>query len=207
MLNVESIMHNDPPAGGKNNSEFTSMSRIGKKDIIIPKGVDAKVSDNFVIVNGSKGELKQKFPREVLIDITSETVKVSVLNPENKEHRSLWGLFQRLITNMIKGVTEGYEKKLEMVGVGFKAAVSGRKLTLDVGFSHPVIFEAPEGIDVLVDKNLSITVKGLDKQLVGETAARIRKIKEPEPYKGKGIKYSNEVIRRKAGKAAKGAGA
>lgn len=181
------------------------MSRIGKKDIIIPKGVDVKLSGDFVIVKGPKNELRQKFPKEVLINLEGEIVKVNVSNPENKEHRSLWGLFQRLITNMIKGVTEGYEKKLEMVGVGFKAAVLGKKLTLDVGFSHPVVFELPEGIEVIVDKNLFITIKGSDKQLVGETAARIRKIKKPEPYKGKGIRYVGEIIRRKAGKAAKSA--
>lgn len=183
------------------------MSRIGKKEITIPKGVDVKISDNVVIVKGPKGELRQKFPREVIIDIAGEVVKVRVLNPENKEHRSLWGLFQRLVLNMIIGVTEGYEKKLEMVGVGFKGISSEKKLTLNVGFSHPVVFEAPEGIEVSIDKNLMITVKGADKQLVGETAARIRKIKKPEPYKGKGIKYVGEVIRRKAGKAAKGASA
>ena len=183
------------------------MSRIGKKEIIIPKGVDVKVSDNIVIVKGPKGELKQKFPKEVMVSVEGETAKVSVLNPEDKGHRSLWGLFQRLISNMIKGVTEGYEKKLEMIGVGFKGTAAGRKLTLDVGFSHPVVFDAPEGIEVAIDKNLVITVKGMDKQVVGETAAQIRKIKKPEPYKGKGIKYSGEVIRRKAGKAAKGAGA
>lgn len=183
------------------------MSRIGKKEIIIPKGVDVKVSDNIVIVKGPKGELKQKFPKEVMVNVEGETAKVSVLNPENKEQRSLWGLFQRLVTNMVKGVTEEYEKKLEMIGVGFKGTATGNKLTLYVGFSHPVVFEAPQGIEVSIDKNLLITVKGIDKQLVGETAARIRKIKKPEPYKGKGIKYSGEVIRRKAGKAAKGSGA
>jgi large subunit ribosomal protein L6 len=180
------------------------MSRIGKKEIIIPKGVDMQISGDIVIVKGPKGELKQKFPKEVLIGIEGEIARVSVLNPDDKDHRSLWGLFQRLITNMIKGVTEGYEKKLEMIGVGFKGTAAGKKLTLDVGFSHPVIFDAPEGIEVSIDKNLVITVKGTDKQLVGETAARIRKIKKPEPYKGKGIKYAGEVIRRKAGKAAKG---
>jgi len=180
------------------------MSRIGKKEIIIPSGVDVKLSENIVIVKGPKGELKQSFPKEVLVSIESGVMKVNVLNPENKAQRSLWGLFQRLITNMVKGVTEGYEKKMEMVGVGFKAALSGKKLTLDVGFSHPVIFELPEGIEGSVEKNVFITIQGIDKQLVGEIAARIRKIKKPEPYKGKGIKYVGEVIRRKAGKAAKG---
>ncbi len=161
------------------------------------------MSGSFIIVKGPKGELKQALPKEVVINIEGETVKVGVLNPQEKHQRSLWGLFQRLISNMVKGVTEGYEKKLEIVGVGFKVNLAGKKLTLEVGFSHPVIFELPEGIEASVEKNSLIIIKGIDKQLVGEIAARIRKIKKPEPYKGKGIRYSDEVIRRKAGKTAK----
>lgn len=178
------------------------MSRIGKKPISIPKGVEVKLDKDFLFIKGPKGELSLKRHPCVQINVEDNTIKVSVENPDIKENRALWGLYGSLIKNMIYGVTMGFIKKLEINGVGYKAQVSGEKLILNVGFSHPVEFEVPEGITVAVDKNI-ISVSGIDKQLVGEIAARIRAIKPPEPYKGKGIKYVDEVIRRKAGKAAK----
>lgn len=178
------------------------MSRIGKKPILIPQNVEAKIHDGLVMIKGSKGELSQEIHPHVDIKIENGKIFVAVKNPELKEDKALWGLYGSLIKNMIIGVTKGFEKKLEIIGVGYKAALSGNKLILNVGFSHPVEFELPKNISINIDKNI-ITVSGLDKQLVGEIAARLRKIRPPEPYKGTGIKYSDEVIRRKAGKAAK----
>lgn len=180
------------------------MSRIGKQPINIPDGVEITIADDFVVAKGPKGELKQKLTQNVNARINEKRIFVSVLNPKDKGHRALWGLYQRLIGNMVKGVTEGYEKKLEMVGVGYKASLSGKILKIEAGFSHAVDFELPEGIEAAVEKT-SITISGIDKQLVGEIAARIRKIRKPEPYKGKGIRYAGEAIRRKAGKAQKAA--
>lgn len=182
------------------------MSRIGKKPIEIPKNVEVKINDGFIIVRGPKGELNFKIHPHVLIKIEGTEINIKVKNPEIKEDKSLWGLYGSLIKNMIAGVTAGFGKKLEINGVGYKSQVSGEKLILNVGFSHQVEFVIPKGIAVAVDKNI-LSVSGIDKQLVGETAARIRAVKPPEPYKGKGIKYIDEIIRRKAGKAAKAAGA
>ncbi|MEA3272126.1 MAG: 50S ribosomal protein L6 [Patescibacteria group bacterium] len=178
------------------------MSRIGKQFIDIPENVEVKITDKFVIVKGPKGELKQELISGVVVTIDDKIASVTVQNPKDKKHRALWGLYQRLIANMVKGVTEGYEKKLELVGVGYKVALIGNDLKIEVGFSHPVEFKIPDGIEIKVEKNI-ITISGIDKQLVGEITARIRKIKKPEPYKGKGIRYVGEVVRRKAGKAAK----
>ncbi len=181
------------------------MSRIGKQPIEIPSGVEVSLNDGVIKVKGPKGELEQIIHPKVKIEKEGEVVNVSVTKPEDKEERSLWGLFGSLVKNMILGVTDGFEKKLEVNGVGYKVSSSGNKLVLNVGYSHPVEFELPQGITAEVDKNV-ITIKGFDKQEVGQTAARIRSIRKPEPYKGKGIKYIDEVIRRKAGKtAAKGA--
>jgi large subunit ribosomal protein L6 len=184
------------------------MSRIGKKLISIPAGVEIKINGREVAVKGPKGALNLTMHPAASAEIIEEGgnnfVKVSVKNENNVAERALWGLTGKLIYNMVEGATKGYEKKLEISGVGFKAAVSGNKLRLDVGFSHPVEFALPAGITAVVEKNV-ITISGIDKQLVGEIAAQIRKIKKPEPYKGKGIKYSDEVVRRKAGKAAKAA--
>jgi len=177
------------------------MSRIGKKPISIPAGVDIKMDGNFVIVKGSKGILKQQIHPNVVVKIENNEITINVAEPENHKDRALWGLYRSLLNNMVVGVTTGFEKKLEINGVGFKAAASGKKLTLNVGFSHPVEFHVPETINCSVEKNI-ISISGSDKQLVGEVAANIRKIKEPEPYKGKGIKYVEEVLIRKAGKAA-----
>lgn len=184
------------------------MSRIGKKPIIIPSGVDVKIDGRNVSVKGPKGALSlvmhPKTRAAIIEEGGAKSIKVAVDNEEDVEQRALWGLTARLLANMTEGVTRGYEKKLEINGVGFRAAVSGNKLKLEVGFSHPVEYPFPQGISIAVEKNI-ITVSGADKQLVGEVSAQIRKIKEPEPYKGKGIKYIDEVIRRKAGKAVKAA--
>ncbi|MEK7516424.1 MAG: 50S ribosomal protein L6 [Patescibacteria group bacterium] len=181
------------------------MSRIGKKPIAIPAGVEVAITPELVTVKGLKGTLTRRFHPHVRIAIAEapeRTATVTVKNPDVRTDRALWGLSARLLSNMIAGVTAGFEKRLEIVGIGYKASVSGSTLTLEVGFSHPVVFPLPSGIAAKVEKN-TIAISGSDKELVGETAARIRAIRKPEPYKGKGIKYADEVIRRKAGKAAK----
>lgn len=181
------------------------MSRLGKLPIKIPAGTEAKLEKKFIIIKGAKGELRQEMHNAVKVELIDGEIKVSVKNPEVKKERALWGLYRSLINNMVVGVNTGFSKKLEINGVGYRVALAGKKLNLTLGFSHPVIFELPVGIDAQVEGN-SITISGADKQLVGEISAQIRKIKQPEPYKGKGIKYSDEVIRRKEGKsAAKGA--
>lgn len=182
------------------------MSRIGKKPINIPEKVEAKIDGEFIIIKGPKGELKQKIHSHVKIAIEDRNILINVINPEIKEDKALWGLYGSLVKNMVIGIRDGFEKKLEINGIGFKAAVSGSKLQLNLGFSHPIDFPLPSSIVATVDKNI-ITIAGPDKQIVGEISARIRALKKPEPYKGKGIKYLDEIIRRKAGKAAKAAGA
>ncbi len=183
------------------------MSRIGKKTILIPAGVTVTVADGSVLVKGPKGELSYTYRPEIEVTVDGDTLVTSV-KTETKESVAYWGLTRALINNMIIGVTEGFEKKLELIGVGYRVTSQGpKKISMTVGLSHPVEFEAPEGVALEVEGNKDITVKGIDKQLVGLTAAKIRKIKKPEPYKGKGIKYIDEVVRRKAGKAGKAAGA
>lgn len=177
------------------------MSRIGKQPIELPSGVEAREENGTIIVKGPKGELQQKLHPLVKIEFVENQIIVKVDLPEDNKQNALWGLFRSLVYNMVQGVTEGFEKKLEINGVGYKASVSGKKLTLNVGYSHPVDFMLPQEIECEVEKNL-ITIKGINKQQVGEVAANIRKIRKPEPYKGKGIKYADEIIRRKAGKAA-----
>ncbi len=177
------------------------MSRLGKLPIKIPAGTQISIDKGFIVVKGPKGELKQELHKLVKVEITPEEAIVKVKNENNKEERSLWGLFRALINNMVIGVNSGYEKKLEIKGVGYKVSVSGNKINLSLGFSHPVEFVLPDGISALAEGN-NLTISGIDKQLVGELAAQIRKLRKPEPYKGKGIKYSDEIIRRKAGKAA-----
>lgn len=177
------------------------MSRLGKLPIELKEGVQVKLDGGFVIVKGPKGELREKLHPKVKVEVNDKEVKVSVNNPEEKKEKALWGLFASLIRNMVKGVKDGFEKKLEINGIGFKAAVNGRKLILNVGFSHPVEYNLPEGINAQVDGNI-IIISGASKQLVGEVAAQVRRIKKPEPYKGKGIKYVEEVIIRKEGKTA-----
>lgn len=177
------------------------MSRIGKQPIILPDEVEAKLDDSVLTVKGPKGELKQEIHPSVSIEQKENKITVTVKKPDVKEQRSLWGLFRKLIANMVVGVTEGFTKQLEVNGVGFKAAIQGKVLNLQLGYSHPIDYTFPDGIDITVEKNL-ITVSGLNKQQVGQTAAEIRAFKKPEPYKGKGIKYTDEIIRRKVGKAA-----
>ncbi|MFA6322415.1 MAG: 50S ribosomal protein L6 [Candidatus Buchananbacteria bacterium] len=181
------------------------MSRIGKQPINIPANVDVKMADGFIIVKGPKGELRQALHSDVMINREGDIITVTVKEPEDKKQRSLWGLYRRLISNMVIGTTEGFSKQLEINGVGYKAVLAGKNLNLALGFSHPVEFPIPQGIEIKVEKNV-VTISGFDKELVGQTAAEIRSLKKPEPYKGKGIKYSDETIIRKEGKsAAKGA--
>lgn len=177
------------------------MSRIGKKPIVLPTGVEANLTREQVAIKGPKGSLSLKLHPHVKVIQEGQELKVTVKEPEEKKDRALWGLFGSLIQNMVEGVITGYEKKLEMSGIGFKAELRGKELVLNIGYSHPVHFPLPPGIEASVDKEI-ISIKGIDKALVGEIAARIRALKKPEPYKGKGIKYVGEVIRRKAGKTA-----
>ena len=174
------------------------MSRIGKKPISIPSGVEIKLQDGKVIVKGPKGELSKEVRPEINVEIKEKEVIVSI-KTESKQSNAFWGLTRALIANMVEGVTNGYEKKLIIKGLGYKASMIGDKIVLLVGFSHPVELEPLEGVKVEVKGN-TITVSGINKELVGLRAAQIRKVKEPEPYKGKGIMYSDEVIKRKAGK-------
>jgi large subunit ribosomal protein L6 len=180
------------------------MSRVGKIIRKIPAGVTMDLVGDELKIKGPKGELSQKLHPLVTVILENDTVRVAIKNENKKEEKALWGTFSSLIGGMIKGVTEGFKKQLEVNGVGYKVAMKGDDLHIEIGFSHPVEFKCPTGIKFSVEKNV-ITVEGFDKQLVGETAAQIRKIRKPEPYKGKGIKYMDEVIRRKAGKtSAKG---
>ena len=181
------------------------MSRLGKLPITIPSGVDVKIDKGFITVKGPKGELTQKLIDCLKIEIKENEVTVNVNKPDLKKERAFWGLYRSLVNNMVTGVSEGFEKKLEINGVGYKVAMAGKNLNLNLGYSHPIEFEIPENIIATLEGNNKITISGFDKQLVGETAAKIRKLRKPEPYKGKGIKYSDEVILRKEGKtAAKG---
>jgi large subunit ribosomal protein L6 len=178
------------------------MSRIGKNPILIPAGVTVTVQGSEVTVKGLKGELKTITRPEIQAKVEENKI---VLSPkiETKDTNAYWGLTRALIANMVKGVTEGFEKKLELVGVGYRAKSSANGITLSLGFSHPIEFPAPQGITIEVADNTNITIKGFDKQVVGQTAAKIRSFKKPEPYKGKGVRYAGEVVRRKAGKSGK----
>lgn len=178
------------------------MSRLGKKPIVIPSGVQVQVDSKGVRVNGPKGELLR--PLEAGIGVKVENGHVVVTRQQDdREHRSRHGLFRSDVQNMVVGVSQGYQKTLEINGVGFRAQVQGRNLSLTLGFSHPVVFALPAGIEASVDKQTVVTIKGADKYLVGQVAAQIRNLKPPEPYKGKGIKYTDEVIVRKEGKTSK----
>jgi large subunit ribosomal protein L6 len=181
------------------------MSRIGKKPIAIPAGVTVTVKDSVVTVKGPKGELSQEVDRD--ITVTVEASEVIVSRPtEQIRHRAMHGLYRSLIANLVKGVTDGYKKELELVGVGFKAANQGNLLDLALGYSHNIIFEIPKELKVSTTtekgQNPKIFLEGSDKQLIGAVAAKLRSLRKPEPYKGKGVKYSDEIVRRKAGKAA-----
>jgi len=181
------------------------MSRIGKQPIEIPSGVDVTVGDDaLVTVKGPRGTLTQQVHADMKIVREDGVLRVERPSDEGR-HRSLHGLTRSLIANMVEGVTKGYEKRLTIIGVGYRAAMKGKDLEIQVGYSHPVNVAAPDGIEFETPTATSIVVRGNDKQQVGEVAANIRKIRKPEPYKGKGIRYENEYVRKKAGKAAKGA--
>jgi len=186
------------------------MSRLGKKPINVPPGVTVTVAAGAIKVKGPKGELSFVMHPHVKVEQldggpaggAGKQLMVSVNAPEEKKDRSLWGLSHKIVKNMLEGVTTGFTKQLELVGIGFKVAASGNKLTMELGYSHPVVFELPKGVEAKLEKNV-ITLSGSDKQIVGQTAAQIRKLRKPEPYKGKGIRYVGEVVKMKAGKAAK----
>lgn len=181
------------------------MSRIGKKPVKIPEGVTVKIDGNVVSAVGPKGTLVYQHRPEIKVSADNNTINVDRV-AETAKAKSLHGLTRTLVENLLFGVSKGWNKGLEVVGVGYRAEVAGKDLVLNVGFSHPVKFAAPEGITFEVKQNI-INVTGIDKQKVGETAAQLRRIKPPEPYKGKGIRYVGEVVRKKAGKAAKAVGA
>lgn len=182
------------------------MSRIGKKVINLPKGVTVNVTPaNEVVVKGPKGELRQELDRDIKVNIEGD--KITVERPTDQiRHRALHGLYRSLLANMVTGVTEGFKRELELVGVGYRAAVTGQQIDLALGFSHNIIFELPKEIKASATaekgKNPTITLESNDKQLLGQVAAKLRSLRKPEPYKGKGVRYSDEVVRRKAGKAA-----
>jgi len=180
------------------------MSRIGKKPILIPEGVEVKIEGNTVSIKSPKGELQKEFRPEIKIGVKENKISVTP-KVETKQTKAFWGLTRALLANMVKGVTEGFEKKLEIEGLGFKAQVADGILELFVGFTHSIKIKAPEKIKFSVEKNI-ITVSGPDLEKVSQTAAKIRKVKPAEPYKGKGIRYLGEVIRRKVGKKVATAG-
>src|SRR5579872_1050366 len=182
------------------------MSRIGKQPVTLPKGVTVTVgSDNVIVVKGPKGELKQAIDRDITVEIKDDQVEFA--RPTDQiRHRALHGLYRSLASNMVKGVTEGYKRQLELIGVGFKASNQGNLLDLALGYSHNIVFEVPKELKLGTSQNKGenpkITLEGVDKQLLGQVAAKIRSLRKPEPYKGKGVRYMGEVVRKKAGKAA-----
>jgi|TARA_B100000424_G_scaffold267705_1_gene261083 large subunit ribosomal protein L6 len=178
------------------------MSRIGKLPVKVPKGVNITLNEQTVKVKGPHGELSQLIPKEISVSISDDTVTVSK-NEETIKARQNYGLIRSLVNNMVIGVSEKFEKKMQMIGVGYRAQVQGKKLTLLVGYSHPVEFEVPDGLEVKVEANTNLTVSGSDKEKVGLLASQIRATRPPEPYKGKGIRYVDEVVLRKAGKSGK----
>jgi large subunit ribosomal protein L6 len=182
------------------------MSRIGRKPITIIKGVKVEKKDNVLKVTGPKGELSVKIPSKIGVEIKENEIIVTRTS-DAKIDKALHGTWRALLNNMIIGVSEGFQKKLEIVGVGYKAEPKGKKIQLALGYSHPILFEPPQGIKIELPIPTNIIISGIDKQLVGQVAAKIRSFRPPEPYKGKGIKYEGEYIRRKAGKAAATAGA
>jgi len=182
------------------------MSRIGKQPVVLPKGVTVTVGEhNLLIVKGPKGELKQSIDRDIKVEVKEDHLEFS--RPTDQiRHRALHGLYRSLASNMVKGVTEGYKRQLELIGVGFKASSQGNILDLALGYSHNIIFEIPKELKLATEQNKGenpkITLEGTDKQLIGAVAAKIRSLRKPEPYKGKGVRYVGEVVRKKAGKAA-----
>ena len=178
------------------------MSRIGKMPVTLPKGVRVTINGAEAVVEGAKGQIHCPIPAGISLDIKADSVTF-LRADEQVQTRAYHGLARALVNNAVLGVTDGWKKELDMVGVGYKAAMEGAKLRLDLGFSHPILYEAPKGITLAVEKATHIVVTGSDRQLVGQVAADIRKFRKPEPYKGKGVMYTGEVIRRKAGKTGK----
>jgi len=178
------------------------MSRIGKKPVALPKGVKVTIHGAEAVVEGSKGTLRCPVPAGITLDVQADSISLARTNDE-AQNRAFHGLTRALLNNAVQGVTNGWKKELDIVGVGYKAAMEGAVLRLDLGYSHPINYTAPAGIGIAVEKNTHVVVTGIDRQLVGQVAADIRKFRKPEPYKGKGVQYTGEVIRRKAGKTGK----
>ena len=175
------------------------MSRIGNKVITIPAGVEVNLDDNFATVKGPKGELKQQFDKDMTFNV--EGNEITVVRPsDSKRHRTVHGTTRAILANMIEGVSAGFKKELELIGVGYRAQMQGKKLVLSVGYSHPVEFEEIEGITLGVEGNTKVSIEGINKEVVGQYAAKVRAVRPPEPYKGKGIRYVGEYVRRKEGK-------
>ena len=178
------------------------MSRIGNKVITIPAGVEVNINDNFATVKGPKGELKQQFDKDMTFNI--EGSEITVVRPsDSKRHRTVHGTTRAILANMIEGVSTGFKKELELIGVGYRAQMQGKKLVLSVGYSHPVEFEEIDGITLGVEGNTKVSIEGINKEVVGQYAAKVRAVRPPEPYKGKGIRYVGEYVRRKEGKTGK----
>jgi len=175
------------------------MSRIGKKPIPVPKGVEVKLTDGLVEVKGPKGQLAQTLPPGVIVALEDGHIVASV--GDAREQRKFHGLGRTLVANAVQGVSEGFKRELDIVGVGYRAEVKGRDVHFALGYSHPVVFPLPQGIDVTIDKLTHVTVTGIDKQLVGQVAANMRSLRKPDPYKQKGVRYTGEVLKKKAGKA------
>ncbi|MGD8703805.1 MAG: 50S ribosomal protein L6 [Desulfosarcina sp.] len=175
------------------------MSRVGKKEIIIPEKTSVEYKDRVIVVKGEKGTLTRTIHPAVDLEIEDKTIYVKI-EQEDRKTRSLQGLTRSLVANMVDGVSKGFERTLEIHGIGYRAEMKGKSIVLNLGYSHPIDFPLPEGIDATVDKNNVIKLSGIDKERVGQTAASIRKLRKPEPYKGKGVKYAEEYIQRKAGK-------
>ena len=178
------------------------MSRIGNKVITVPAGVEVNIVDNFATVKGPKGELKQQFDKDMTFNI--EGSEITVVRPsDSKRHRTVHGTTRAILANMVEGVSAGFKKELELIGVGYRAQMQGKKLALSVGYSHPVEFEEIEGITLGVEGNTKVSIEGINKEVVGQYAAKVRAVRPPEPYKGKGIRYVGEYVRRKEGKTGK----
>ncbi|MGB9749866.1 MAG: 50S ribosomal protein L6 [Caldisericia bacterium] len=176
------------------------MSKIGRKPIEIPKDISVDLKDNFIIIKGKNGEFKKEIPDTIIVKISDSQIVVERKN-DLKETKALHGTYRALINNMITGLTKGFQKVLVLHGVGYKASLQGKKLVIYLGYTHPIEIDPPPGIEFIVEKDIRITVKGPDKELVGKTAAYIRRLRDPDPYKAKGVRYEDEIIRRKAGKA------
>jgi large subunit ribosomal protein L6 len=175
------------------------MSRIGKKPIPIPKGVTVALADRAVDVKGPKGQIRQALPPGVAFEVAGTEVKAS-LESDAPELRKFYGLARTLVANAVQGVNEGFKRELDIVGVGYRAEVKGRQVVFALGYSHPIVFDLPPGIDIAVEKQTHVTVTGVDKQLVGQVAANIRRMRKPDPYKQKGVRYTGEVLKKKQGK-------